>query len=136
MRVGTFHSLLLLDIITATTVNMSSSPKAVAPRQAVTPWPLALPPLDSDLRTEAEGKGVSRFFSVWEKLATTDMAEEKTDRGEAGFTAFTVSDKTWQENIPEGPVDPLDQDPVLQKLLFIRPEDVEIGMERAMGRTK
>lgn len=137
---------------------------------------------------------MGRFFSVWEKLSTTELAEEKPEKGEEGFTVFTVSDKTWLDNIPTGPVDPLEHDPILQrlvvatqlvlgqvditassttrtvggrtlvlkvgddgqlvvndvpvemvikegknkicvleKLLFIRPEDIEIGMERAKG---
>ena len=142
----------------------------------------------------------------------TDLAEVKTEKGEEGFTVFTVSDETWLENIPQGNgntqvnllditkvlvVDPLELDPVLQrlvvatqlvlgpldltapstiktvggrtiiikiredgqlvandvcvkmvagegknrlcvleKLLFIRPEDVEIGVERARGAAK
>merc|ERR1719376_176850 len=195
--------LLLLRILAAastysvsTNMSSSSSTRAVAPRQAVTPWPLALPPLDNIIRSKAEEKGLGRFFSVWEKLSTTELAEEKTEKGEEGFSVFTVSDKTWLDNIPEGPVDPLEHDPILQrlvvatqlvlgqvditassttktvggrtlvlkfgddgqlvvndvpvkmvikegknkicvlkKLLFIRPEDMEIGMERAKGTT-
>jgi len=191
--------LLLLSIIAAASINMSSSSatKAVAPRQAVTPWPLALPPLDTNIRTKAEENGVGRFFSVWASLSTTELAEEKPEKGEEGFTVFTVSDDTWLDNINQGPDDPLEHDPVLQrlvvatqlvlgkvnttassttrtvggrtlvlkvgddgqlvvndvpvkmvieegknkvcvleKLLFIRPEDIEIGMERAKGIAK
>merc|ERR1719376_1798354 len=200
---ATFILLLLRSLAAASTVSVStnmsssSSTKAVAPRQAVTPWPLALPPLDSNIRTKADEKGLGRFFSVWEKLSTTELAEEKPEKEEEGFTVFTVSDKTWLDNIPEGPVDPLEHDPILQrlvvatqlvfgrvditassttktvggrslvlkvgddgqlvvndvpvkmvikegknkicvlkKLLFIRPEDMEIGMERAKGTAK
>jgi len=54
-------------------------------------------------RTKAEGNGVGRFFSVWESLSSTELAEEKTEKGEEGFTVFTVSDDTWLENINQGP---------------------------------
>eukprot|EP00091_Calanus_sinicus_P004216 TRINITY_DN14441_c0_g1_i1.p1 TRINITY_DN14441_c0_g1~~TRINITY_DN14441_c0_g1_i1.p1 ORF type:complete len:125 (-),score=37.22 TRINITY_DN14441_c0_g1_i1:62-436(-) len=98
-------------------MSSSSSPKAVVPRQPVTPWPLALPPLDTNLRELAEAQGAGRFFSVWEKLATTELAEVKTEKEDEGFTVFTVSDETWLENIPQGNVDPLELDPILQRLV-------------------
>ena len=53
-------------------------------------------------RELAEAQGAGRFFSVWENLAKTELAEVKTEKGEEGFTVFTVSDKTWLENIPQG----------------------------------
>ena len=56
-------------------------------------------------RTKAEEKGLGRFFSVWENLSTTELAEEKPEKGQEGFTVFTVSDKTWLDNIPAGPGD-------------------------------
>ena len=50
----------------------------------------------------AEAKGAGRFFSVWEKLATTDLAEVKPEKCETGFTVFTVSDQAWLDIIPQG----------------------------------
>eukprot|EP00092_Neocalanus_flemingeri_P042780 GFUD01046920.1.p1 GENE.GFUD01046920.1~~GFUD01046920.1.p1 ORF type:complete len:198 (-),score=69.78 GFUD01046920.1:57-650(-) len=184
----------LLTISLLIAMSSSSTAKAVAPRQPVAPWPLALPPQDGNLRALAEAKGAGRFFSVWAKLATTNLAEVKPEAGEAGWTVFTISDEAWLDVVPQGPVDPLELDPVLQrlvvatqlvlghldltvpsttktvggrtlvlkirpdgqlvandvpvkmvagegknqlcvleKLLFIRPEDVEIGVERARG---
>ena len=37
-------------------------------------------------RELAVAQGAGRFFSVWEKLATTQLAEVKTEKGEEGFT--------------------------------------------------
>merc|ERR1712215_8973 len=184
---------LLPAVLVISTMSTPASVKPVAPRQPVSPWPLALPLQDQQLRSAGKQKGVVRFFSAWEMLATTDLAETKQERGEGGFTVFTVADTTWEEHLPKD-VDPLKVDPILQrlvvatqlvlgpldlsvpttdktvggrtlvvtpqpgglltvndvgakvvaregtnqlcvldKLLFIRPEDIEIAVERARG---
>ena len=94
------------------------------------PFGPSSPARHNHCRELAEAQGVGRFFSVWEKLATTQLAEVKTEKGEEGFTVFTVSDETLLENIPQGNgnnlanllditkelvVDPLEVDPVLQR---------------------
>ena len=54
------------------------------------------------LRDLAQAKCAGRFFSVWKKLAATDLADLKPDAADAGFTVFTVSDEEWLSIIPKG----------------------------------
>eukprot|EP00092_Neocalanus_flemingeri_P078214 GFUD01097234.1.p1 GENE.GFUD01097234.1~~GFUD01097234.1.p1 ORF type:complete len:156 (+),score=37.51 GFUD01097234.1:80-547(+) len=110
MPVATPLTTPLLTISLLIAMSSSSTAKAVAPRQPVAPWPLALPPQDGNLRALAAAKGAGRFFSVWAKLATTNLAEEKPEAGEAGWTVFTISDEAWLNVIPQGTVDPLELD--------------------------
>jgi len=149
--------------------------------------------VDPGLRQQGEEEGAAIIFKVWESLAKTKLADE-AEGGEAAFTLFTLRDTAWKSHMLEGRANPLENDPVLQrlvlatqlvagqvdltgegrlrtvggrtldltqgtnglqvngvkvsqvlksgqtqlcileKLLFIRPEDIEIAVERAEGK--
>jgi len=167
--------------------------EAVPPRQKTLPWPLPLPPINTGLRQQAEKEGSAIIFKVWESLAKTELADQAVEESESTFTLFTLSDATWKSHLLDDRANPLDSDPVfqrlvlatqlvvgqvdlsvegrlrtvggrtleltqaenglqvngvevsqvlrsghtqlciLEKLLFIRPEDIEIAVERAEG---
>merc|ERR1712088_132516 len=92
--------------------------EAAPPRQKTLPWPLPLPPINTGLRQQGVKEGTDIIFQVWEKLAKTELANEAVGEGEAAFTLFTLRDEAWKLHMLDGRANPLDNDPVFQRLVL------------------